>query len=250
MTKWTQESLLDSTISTTASSCEERDEEASSILGKSRSVDGEASSDADSTAVIACEEQEKADKKDGQHPTIERKGPNKYEQTLAQVTIISTSEINGVMWYTIQVQEGDTQIYCVKRYTDFVILDRKLRAHVNERTWGEVHARRVSFIPEMPEAGIFGFRHTFDVGDFNVKRQDGLQKYLDTIVAQIPFLASDPIVEEFLWKDAEQWMMDTVDKRHIQDAQHPVHQPKHSSTREWMSANVECTLLDMHACIN
>jgi len=127
------------------------------------------------------------------------------------MAIISTKRINRVTWYVIRVRQVGAEIYCMKRYNDFASLDMKLRAHANEMTWGQVHVWRVNSIPEMPEAGTFGFRQTFDVGDFNVKRLNGLQKYLDTITAQILSVASDPVVEEFICKDT-MWRGSTLQR--------------------------------------
>jgi len=53
----------------------------------------------------------------------------------------------------------------------------------------------------LPEKGVFGFRHKFDLGDFNAKRRQLLDAYLAKLAAQVQSIQEVPQLEKFLAPD-------------------------------------------------
>mmetsp|Transcript_85103 Transcript_85103/g.241410 ORF Transcript_85103/g.241410 Transcript_85103/m.241410 type:complete len:130 (+) Transcript_85103:2-391(+) len=93
-----------------------------------------------------------------------------------RATIDASQEINGVTWYTIKLTEEGVDSFYKKRYSDFHSFDRRARPK-------SVLLSQV--LPKLPERGIIGLRHQFDVGSFNAKRKEGLQKYITALTSNV-----------------------------------------------------------------
>lgn len=94
----------------------------------------------------------------------------------AKATIESRQDIDGVTWYRIRLWDGTDETFHQKRYNDFKEFDTQLRAK------GTIAAQ---VLPELPKGGTLGLRHKLDVGTFNEKRQDGLQKWLEALTRNL-----------------------------------------------------------------
>lgn len=94
---------------------------------------------------------------------------------LPRATILKAEDDNGVTWYTIRLDSKEqVRTFHQKRFNHF------------QHLHGELKQVRLPFpLPELPSAGIFGFRHRMDFGDFNSKRQEGLQNFLDNLLGNV-----------------------------------------------------------------
>lgn len=109
-----------------------------------------------------------------------------------KAVIVSSREVDKVTWYLMKIEEGyETRLY-MKRYSDFKKLDQQLR---QEATPGRK-------LLNLPTAGTFGIRHRFNLGDFNTKREQGLQRYLDQLLQQVHDLSGEKVVLHFLGPNA------------------------------------------------
>lgn len=89
----------------------------------------------------------------------------------------------------------DTDRYYLRRYCDFRDLYNSLKAKADSDPQAPIKV-----LPEIPAEERFGFRRqlsSLGVSSFMKARQDGLQKVLDTVFAQLPTLETEPLVAEF-----------------------------------------------------
>lgn len=115
-------------------------------------------------------------------------------QELQKLTIVSCRE-GTPTFYLICVEASGEEWYLGKRYTDFQRVDGVLRTANAERSRNK---DKVLNLPDLPEKGRLGLRKMMGVGDFNEKRKQGLQNYLDVLTEQILAVNSVPGLEEFL----------------------------------------------------
>jgi hypothetical protein len=69
------------------------------------------------------------------------------------------------------------------------------------RPWGQIGS--ISVLPELPESGHLGFRRRLSshgFGDFNEKRQEGLQRYMEALLAHVCSVRDDLDLERFFVK--------------------------------------------------
>ncbi|CAK0905289.1 unnamed protein product, partial [Prorocentrum cordatum] len=79
-------------------------------------------------------------------------------------------------FYHIELSDpADTRTF-TKRYSDFRALDKRLR-----KTSPALHRA----LPELPESGMFGLRHSLGLESFERRRREGLQAYLDVAAAEL-----------------------------------------------------------------
>jgi len=89
----------------------------------------------------------------------------------------------------------DSERFYLKRYSDFRELYAALKGKIEDGT-----AEVVTDLPDLPAEERFGFRRSLSnlgMGSFLQVRRDGLQQYLDLILAQVPKLEAEPMVGEF-----------------------------------------------------
>lgn len=104
------------------------------------------------------------------------------------VTIQSSEDKDKITWYTLEVREdGKSRRTSRKRFNDFKEFDARMR---------EKSAVLDKVIPALPPAGTLGIRHKLGVGDFNQKRQDGLETWLQSLAKN----CRRQVVEDFLFK--------------------------------------------------
>merc|ERR1719253_398457 len=101
------------------------------------------------------------------------------------------SRARGFMVYTIKETEtsSETTWNLKKRYKDFVKLDRDLSVH------------SVLLRQKLPPKGLIGFRHRYDLGNFNKDRQFALDSYLKTLVRQVAALEQVSVLQDFFLQD-------------------------------------------------
>lgn len=111
-----------------------------------------------------------------------------------RIQLVSWRRIEGVTWYLWQVDDKGHRRFYMKRYRDFVKLDRTLRSLLGH-TISKIH----SPLPQLPKSGTIGIRQYFDLGDFMAKRRGGLQRYLEVLHGMECFraLPFDHPLEEF-----------------------------------------------------
>lgn len=88
----------------------------------------------------------------------------------------------------------DTERFYLKRYCDFRDLDTALRAKL------AVGDTRVKSLADMPGEERFGFRRqvaNWGLGAFMMQRMDGLQRYLEVLLAQVTRLDLEPCIADF-----------------------------------------------------
>lgn len=108
-----------------------------------------------------------------------------------QVEITDSRWTGGCLTHTeygVKVSDGNRNWTVEKRYSDFVALDGLLR---------EVPGYRR---PTLPQKGCLGIRHRLNIGDFNERRQQGLQQYLSDMAGQVTTLADIPCLRDFFYK--------------------------------------------------
>lgn len=104
------------------------------------------------------------------------------------ITIQSSEENDKITWYTLLVRDvGKSQRTCRKRFNDFKEFDTRMR---------ERSSVLDKVIPALPPAGTLGIRHKLGVGDFNQKRQEGLEQWLQSLAKN----CKRQLVEDFLLK--------------------------------------------------
>jgi hypothetical protein len=108
-----------------------------------------------------------------------------------QVDIVSAKQHGSVTLYDIEVRDGDQRWTILKRYSEFLKLDRDLLV---ERSGGHNGLTR----EELPSKGMMGFRHRFNIGSFNTDRQAALERYLKNLAGQVSTVKQDPTLEAFL----------------------------------------------------
>merc|ERR1719253_1971498 len=101
------------------------------------------------------------------------------------------SRARGFMVYTIKETETSSEKTwnLKKRYKDFVKLDRDLDRH------------SVLLRQKLPPKGLIGFRHRYDLGNFNKDRQFALDSYLKTLVRQVTALNQVGVLRDFFLQD-------------------------------------------------
>mmetsp|Transcript_21099 Transcript_21099/g.45733 ORF Transcript_21099/g.45733 Transcript_21099/m.45733 type:complete len:361 (+) Transcript_21099:146-1228(+) len=99
-----------------------------------------------------------------------------------QATILSSRKLDRVTWYLVRLQDNNDTRFFMRRYSDFRVLDRELRGN----------PRWQKLLPPLPTRGRFGLRHLLDFGDFNEKRKQGLQRYLDDVVREATSFSAEP----------------------------------------------------------
>jgi len=94
----------------------------------------------------------------------------------------------------------DSERFYLKRYCDFRELYTGLKAKIDEGT-----AEAVKNLPEIPAEERFGFRRSLSslgMSSFMQVRREGLQKYIDLVLAQTPKLEAEPLVADFFGAQA------------------------------------------------
>ncbi|CAK0892034.1 unnamed protein product, partial [Prorocentrum cordatum] len=110
------------------------------------------------------------------------------------VDILGSRDVEGTTWYLFRVAESDVDFFFLKRYSDFVSLDKALRASAD-------HRRNAVRPQELPESGLFGLRHKLDLGGFNARRLQALRAYMETLLTQVNKLDDDPSLASFFKRD-------------------------------------------------
>jgi hypothetical protein len=112
-------------------------------------------------------------------------------------------EVFGNQWVCRQDYDKftfeDSERFYLKRYGDFKDLYAGLKAKVDNG------ASPIKVLPEIPADETFGFRRTLSsigMSSFMQKRQDGLQKYLNTALAQVELIESETVLAEFFGNSA------------------------------------------------
>lgn len=108
----------------------------------------------------------------------------------AVASVISSRDMQGTTWYLLRVRECGQERFFLKRYRDFAALDTALRS-------AHRCGRSTLTLPRLPERGLFGLRHTLDIGRFNLKRQQGLQEYAGALAAQVQRFSEEPALDNF-----------------------------------------------------
>lgn len=103
-----------------------------------------------------------------------------------QAHIEGTSILRGTTYYHIKVSKEKAEWVVLRRYNDFLALDASLSS-----------AGGVSQIA-LPEKGMFGFRHAWNIGSFNEQRRQTLEHYLMFLVRQAECLTSNSHIADFL----------------------------------------------------
>jgi len=88
----------------------------------------------------------------------------------------------------------DTERFYLKRYGDFRELYTKLKEKMDSE--GSI----IKNLPDIPQEERFGFRRSLSslgMSSFMTVRREGLQKYLDMVLSQLPTLESEQLVGEF-----------------------------------------------------
>lgn len=86
----------------------------------------------------------------------------------------------GPTTYSIAVLDKAGRTWTVqKRYSEFRELEKELTEHL---AYSDPHQLEAGERHRLPAKGLTGFRHRFNLGDFNLKRQKGLDMYLDQLV--------------------------------------------------------------------
>lgn len=101
------------------------------------------------------------------------------------LTIPNKREVNGVTWYTIEVDDSGKTWVVHKRYSDFHALDTQLALDGIPRA-------------PLPSKGLIGLRKMLNVQSFHNQRLVGLQQYLRSLAAQIHTLFENQELEHFL----------------------------------------------------
>jgi len=89
----------------------------------------------------------------------------------------------------------DTERFYLKRYSDFRELYNGLKEKIEAGT-----AELVKTLPEIPAEERFGFRRSLSslgMSSFMQVRREGLQTYIDAVLAQTPTLKAEPLVADF-----------------------------------------------------
>jgi len=125
-----------------------------------------------------------------------------------RVVLASSRRLRGITFYLFIVREpGNVDRYYMKRYSDFLALDRQLReshaAMARPDAPRSIPRSKAVVIPKLPPKGALGLRHMWNLGDFNVKRQSGLQRYAEGLVQQIRSIDDVSELEEFFGPQAK-----------------------------------------------
>lgn len=142
--------------------------------------------------------------------TIPSKSPaeNKFKAAVCKMIcrpsakIHSRHEIYGEIVYLVELQTESTR-FLLRRYEDFQELDAALRFADSSAYCGQ--PRSISALPELPESSRFGFRASMSslgLGDFNQRRQAGLQSYLSALLAQMKSIDDDANLQRFVFDSA------------------------------------------------
>lgn len=169
-----------------------------------RILEGRAAS-RDPLRIFARQRQEEAAKRAQEAPSLarpvatpqglgasDRPSPRLRQKRLppAVASVISSRDMQGTTWYLLRVRECGQERFFLKRYRDFVALDGALRVAHRSGRGGLA-------LPRLPERGLFGLRHSLDIGNFNAKRQQGLQDYVSSLAAQVQRFSEEPALEGF-----------------------------------------------------
>jgi len=106
-----------------------------------------------------------------------------------QIEIVASENEGSTTYYNINVSDTTHSWKVKKRYGEFLELNKELAS------------RSVLTREQLPAKGLFGFRHRFDIGNFNKQRQTGLDSYLKNLGQQVTTLREDPVLQAFLSKD-------------------------------------------------
>mmetsp|Transcript_34186 Transcript_34186/g.97121 ORF Transcript_34186/g.97121 Transcript_34186/m.97121 type:complete len:248 (-) Transcript_34186:98-841(-) len=87
----------------------------------------------------------------------------------------SSRSVAGVTWYHISVFDGSRESHYEKRFRQFKAFDALMRRS----------AVLAKIVPPLPSSGVLGLRHRLDISDFNDKRLDGLQVWLDAVCRNV-----------------------------------------------------------------
>lgn len=116
-----------------------------------------------------------------------------------RICLVSTRHFNDVTWYLFQVKEEGNETYFAKRYSEFHRLDRALR----RAQWhGGGGPLSYIIIPELPGRAPLGFIGALQLDGFYERRQEGLQRYAESIVAQVESLEEVPALQAFFGSSA------------------------------------------------
>jgi len=118
-------------------------------------------------------------------------------QSLSQVRValLSTRQINDVTWYLFEVRDGASTTYFAKRYSDFVQLDKDLRRSAKK-------GGSVTHVPELPSKIPLAIFQAFLMEGFDKRREDGLRRFVETVVAQVKSVEDEPALQYFFGSTA------------------------------------------------
>jgi hypothetical protein len=112
---------------------------------------------------------------------------------------VSTRHFNDVTWYLFQVKEAGSETYFAKRYSEFHRLDRTLRRAQWHAGGGPLS---YMIIPELPRKAPLGVIGALQLDGFYERRRDGLQRYAESIAAQVESLEEVPALQAFFGSSA------------------------------------------------
>mmetsp|Transcript_11287 Transcript_11287/g.20026 ORF Transcript_11287/g.20026 Transcript_11287/m.20026 type:complete len:476 (+) Transcript_11287:14-1441(+) len=117
---------------------------------------------------------------------------------LPSVEILESCQKHGVHYYQIKVRDDAKDWIVERRYSDFVALDNQLSIS------GGLERQA------LPEKGVFGIRHMLNWHDFNQKRLDSLQDYLQHLLSQTKALSHHPPLATFLQPERSKRLNDPI----------------------------------------
>lgn len=104
-----------------------------------------------------------------------------------QLQVAGTKVNSGTTYYVIKVSESGEQWSVEKRYKDFIALENTL----------DTSAGKLLHMA-LPEKGMIGFRHKFNIGSFNDRRRECLEQYLLFLSNQVSSVSSNGNLLRFL----------------------------------------------------
>uniref|UniRef100_A0A7S1AJW5 PX domain-containing protein n=1 Tax=Noctiluca scintillans TaxID=2966 RepID=A0A7S1AJW5_NOCSC len=115
-----------------------------------------------------------------------------------RVKLVSTRLVDEVTWYLFEVQGSGSSTYFVKRYSDFVRLNRTLRQGQRRGVGAMAHM----YIPVLPGRIPLGLFQAFRLDGFHVRRREGLQRYVACLAVQVDSFDDVPALQAFFGSSA------------------------------------------------
>mmetsp|Transcript_89697 Transcript_89697/g.141638 ORF Transcript_89697/g.141638 Transcript_89697/m.141638 type:complete len:459 (+) Transcript_89697:47-1423(+) len=136
-----------------------------------------------------------------------KENAERTEKALPKVEIISSEDKHGVTWYKMSVTEYGMARYIWKRYSDFCKLDESLTRERELRIGAGKEFQLV--LGDIPDPGLFGFRHALGIGSFERQRQEALQEYISNLVRQVRSISEYPAINDFITKEKDHPLLRT-----------------------------------------